>query len=325
MKKLIAFLILSIIVVSCYDEYVQDYDFNGVFFPNPVNVRTVVVGEGMKIRVGAQIGGILENNQERIVNFVIDNSLVTPAALARMQTNSWAWVSGPAGKVTTLQPLPSNYYTLSDPGKIVIQKGWHSGYVTLTVDSANFLADHPATLDPIYAIPFYISTADADTIIESKRSTVIGIRYEHMLFGNYLHGGVTTVKNAAGTTVETITYVTSRAQPDNAIMRLTTVAPNAVVTNGYSLTRPGSPQIVLTLSGTNVAVSSAAGATTTFEPDGASSFNASKLLQDRKLFLNYKYVEGDLTYHCQDTLTFRNRIRDGVNEWQDENPDNYTK
>lgn len=27
--------------------------------------------------------------------------------------------------------------------------------------------------------------------------------------------------------------------------------------------------------------------------------------------------------YVTDTLTFRNRIRDGVNEWQDENPDHY--
>jgi hypothetical protein len=65
--------------------------------------------------------------------------------------------------------------------------------------------------------------------------------------------------------------------------------------------------------------------TNTFEPDAASSFNGSQLLQDRKLFLKYKYEEDGFTYHCQDTLTFSNRIRDGINEWQDENPENYPK
>ncbi len=323
MKKIIAFLISSVIIVSCYDEYVVDYDFNGVFFPNPVNVRTLVVGEGMKIKVGAEIGGLLENNQERIVNFVIDNSLVTPEILSKMKGHSWAWVSGPANNVSDMQPLPSNYYTLSDPGKIIIKKGWHSGYVTLTVDSALFLADHPATLNPVYAIPFSITSADADTIIESKRSTVIGLRYEHKFFGNYTHGGVTTVKNASGTTVETISYPTFKGQPEHLITKISTIAPNAVATNGYSVKRESSPQILLTLNGTAITISSAPGASITFEPDGTSSFNGAKLLQERKLFLNYKYQIDELTYHCQDTLSFRNRIRDGVNEWQDENPENY--
>ena len=64
---------LLFLMFSCYDEYVKDFDYNGVYFPNPVNVRTVVVGEGLKIRVGAEIGGILENTKDRNVNFIIDN------------------------------------------------------------------------------------------------------------------------------------------------------------------------------------------------------------------------------------------------------------
>lgn len=323
MKKIIAFLILSIVMVSCYDDYVLDYDFNGVYFPNPVNVRTVVVGEGLKIRVGAQIGGILENKMDREVKFVIDNSLVTPAVLKDMQGHSWPSISVPANKVKALLPLPSDYFTLSDPGKIIIKKGWHSGYVTLKVDSAKFLADAAGTIDPVYAVPFHITTADADTILKSLSSTVIGLRYENMLFGNYLHGGVTTIKNADGTTKETIKYPTAVNQATIEIMQLTTVAPNALVTNGYSRTRSNKPEIKISLNGNNISVESASGSSNTFEPDGTSAFNGSKLLQGRKVFLNYKYKEGEFTYHCQDTLTFRNRIRDGVNEWQDENPDNY--
>ena len=321
MKKILAFLILLVMIVSCYDEYVVDYEYDGVYFPNPVNVRTVVVGEGMKIKVGAEVGGVLENTKDRDVNFIIDNSLVTPSVLETMQGHSWAWVSGPAGNVTTLQALPSDYYTLSDPGKIVIEKGWHSGNVTLKVDSAKFLSNEE-TINPIYAVPFYITTADADTILESNRSTIIGLRYENMFFGNYLYGGVTTIKNASGGTVETINYPTKVNQVSE-IMRLTTVAPHKVVTNGYSINRTNNQEIMLTIDGNNVTVSSAPGSTNTFEPEGSSSFNGAKLLQERKLFINYKYQEGDLFYHCQDTLTFRNRIRDGVNEWQDENPGNY--
>jgi hypothetical protein len=66
------------------------------------------------------------------------------------------------------------------------------------------------------------------------------------------------------------------------------------------------------------------GATFAVEADGASTYNQAKLLQNRKIFLNYKYknAAGNWCY-AKDTLTFRNRIRDGVNEWQDENPNNY--
>jgi hypothetical protein len=59
-------------------------------------------------------------------------------------------------------------------------------------------------------------------------------------------------------------------------------------------------------------------------PDGASTFNRAKLLQDRRIVLSYKYIDASgNTCYAQDTLTFRNRIRDGINEWQDENPSHY--
>src|SRR5690606_35736056 len=115
MKKVFAYILLLTITFSCYDDYVLDYEFNGVYFPNPVNVRTVVVGEGLKIRVGAQLGGVLENNQNRNVNFIIDNSLVTPDILDQMQNHNWFWVNEPAKKVTNLLPLPADFYTLSNP------------------------------------------------------------------------------------------------------------------------------------------------------------------------------------------------------------------
>jgi Domain of unknown function (DUF1735) len=325
MKKLFAFLILSIALVSCYEDYVKDFTFDAIYFPNPIDVRTVVVGEGLKVKIGAALGGVIENTKDRNVNFILDNSLITPALLTSMKASSSGYIKNAVASVTTLSPLPANYYTLSNGSIIVIKAGQHSGTVTLKVDSAVFLAD-AATLDPNYVIPFYITTADADSILEPYRSAKIGIKYENMLFGNYLHGGVTTVKDVSGTVIETIPYYTSRSQGDTKIWTLTTVAPNAVVSKGYSdQTSTSVKEIVLTLNGTNITVSSAAGSTNTYLADGASTYNGAKLLQDRKILLNYKYVVSTDTYYCQDTLTFRNRIRDGVNEWQDENPSHYTK
>ncbi len=49
----------------------------------------------------------------------------------------------------------------------------------------------------------------------------------------------------------------------------------------------------LTLDGTNITISGNTGSTFVVEPDGTSTFNRSKLLQDRRIFLSYKYVNGD--------------------------------
>ena len=68
-----------------------------------------------------------------------------------------------------------------------------------------------------------------------------------------------------------------------------------------------------------ITVNSVPGAKYEVEPDGESTYNQSRLLQNRKIFLSYKFKKDDNVWHVTDTLTFRNRIRDGVNEWQDEN------
>lgn len=326
MKKILALIFLSIVLVSCYESYLEDYDYNAVYFAYQNDVRSVIVGEGINnIEIGVTLAGVSENTRDRTVSFILDNSLITPEILTKMKASSEPHIKSAVSSVTTLQPLPSGYYSLSDNSKMIIREGQYLGTVKLSIDSAAFLSD-PATLSSTYVLPFYITQADADSILEPKRYNVVGIRYENMLFGNYLHGGVTTVKDPSGATIQTITYKTAVNQTNSQIWTLTTVAPNAVATNGYSdKTSTTKKELILTLNGTEITVSSAGGSSATFTADGESAYNGARLLQDRKILLKYKYVVGANTYYCQDTLTFRNRIRDGVNEWQDENPSHYQK
>jgi len=322
MKKVLIVLILAVAMVSCYKDYIDDFEYDGIYFPYQTDVRTFVVGEGMKIEIGAALGGVRDNLKDRNVIFALNNSLITSDILISMKKSA-PYIIEAVSPVTTLLPLPSNYFTLSDNTKMVIKAGNHMGSLVMKIDSAKFLAD-PLALFANYAIPFYITSADADTILESKRSAVIGLHYENMLFGNYWHGGVTTVKDATGTTISTIPYYTAVNQPENKVWKLKTVGPNALVANGYSDQTTSKDEMKLTLDGTNIVVSTNAGSTFAILPDAASSFNRAKLLQNRKILLNYKYVNAaGNTCTAQDTLTFRNRIRDGVNEWQDENPANY--
>lgn len=324
MKKILAFLIVSLALVSCYEDYIKDYDFTSIYFPYQENVRSFIVGEGLKIEVGAALGGVMKNTKDRNVNFAIDNSLITSERLQAMKVGV-SYIKDAVAEVTELLPLPTNYYTLSDNSKMVIKSGWHSGSVVINIDSTAFLSDE-ATLKATYAIPFYIVNAEADSIIEKKRFAVIGVKYENMLFGNYYHGGVTYVKDSEGNTIDTLAYYTIIPQPAADIWTLVTIAPNSLAVKGYSNNSSPNYELKLTLDGNNIIVSSAQGSTYNFDPDGASSFNRSILLQDRKIYLKYKYINNDgNTCYASDTLAFRNRIRDGVNEWQDENPSHYLR
>lgn len=323
MKKILILLLISIATVSCYKDYVSDFTYAAVYFPFQTDVRTFIVGEGMQIEVGVALGGVSENTKDRNVEFTIDNTLVTPAILAKMKAGT-SYIATSLTGVTALSAIPSNYFSLSNSSNIVIKAGQHSGTIVVSADSANFLAD-AATTTAKYVLPLYIVSTDADTILESRRTAVIGLKYENMLFGNYNHGGVTTIKDATGTVTQTIKYYTVLPQLDAQVWKATTVAPNALnLSNGYSNVATTKAEMKITLNGGNVTISSITGSTKVILPDGTSTFNQARLLQDRKIFLNYKYANADgTTSYAQDTLTFRNRLQDGVNIWQDENPLHY--
>lgn len=319
MKIKILAIFLSLALVSCYNDYVKDFDYTGVYFAYQTNVRTVVVGEGMKFEVGPAIGGEMVNSRDRLVTLSLDNSLITPEMLLTMQTSSVNSIKNYVTGLTALTLLPADYYTMSSTS-VTIKKGQNSATVVIRPDSVKFLSD-PGTLMAKYVLPFRIVSADADSVLHAKNYAVIGLRYENMLFGNYIHGGVTIRKSAAGAPIDTAKYYTTIPQSDAKSWALSTVAPFQLVTNGISNVA-GSFKV--TLNGGTITVSQATGSTVVVQPDGVSTFNQSKLLQDRKIFLSYKYAnaDGSISY-AKDTLTFRNRVRDGINEWLDENPLHY--
>lgn len=324
MKKVLAFLLVAVGFTSCYKDYINDFDYSSIYVPLQLDVRTFVVGEGMKFDIGVELGGVRENSKDRIVTYQVDNSLITPAALAQLK-GAAAYITAAVAPVTTLLPLPGSYYTLSNSTQFVIKSGEHTGKITVKPDSTKFLAD-AATINPTYAIGIRVLTADADSLIYNKRTEVIGVKFENMLFGNYWHGGVTVVKDAAdAAVVNTVNYFTQIPVSDVKTWALKTVAVNAIATNGYSdVSSSAAAEFVLTLNGGNVTISSSATGKYAVQPDGASTFNQAKLLQNRKIFLKYKYQDAAGNWcHATDTLTFRNRMRDGVNEWQDENPLHY--
>jgi hypothetical protein len=334
MKKLLAFIIISIAMISCYDNYIYDFTYTGVYFPYQQDVRTFVVGEGMKIDVGVTMGGVRKNTIDRTVSFTFDNTLITPARLNSMKTASLAYIKAAATPVTTLYRLPGTYFTITDSTKMIIKSGQHMGAVTIRPDSLLFLRDSLRTMYSTFALPFYITAAPTiDSIIEPRRTNIVGLKFENMLFGNYWHGGQAIV-NRPGKSDTTIKYYTAIPGPEAKVWILTTKGPKTVYVNGYADQVTGRKEMTLTLDNRNIVNLTvqnntvAAGLSTyAFASDGNNYFYKAKLLQDRKIYLKYSYLNtgNGWTYHCTDTLTFRNRIRDGVNEWQDENPDHYLK
>jgi hypothetical protein len=266
---------------------------------------------------------VRDNDRDRVVNYQMDNSLISAKTLADMKGSSATYIKTSMAPVTELKLMPTNFYTLSDNAKMVIKQGEYSGIVTVKPDSVKFLGD-AATINPVYALGMRITSADADSVIKPKDYAVVAFKYESMLYGKYWHGGVTIEKDPTGAAVDTITYYTTVPQPEAKVWTLSTVAPYALTANGVSdVSSSVVPEMKLTLNGGNVIVSAMNGAKYAVEPNGASTYNQAKLLQNRKIILNYKYKKGNNWCYATDTLTFRNRLRDGINEWRSENPADY--
>lgn len=328
-------------MTGCYKDYVQDYDYSGAYLAYQYDLRTFVVGEGMQFKIGAVLGGVINNGHDRDIWYEFDDNLITDDLRfyvpdAETPFNAFSEMSGQTAVgavsqdyvktaiqqsgIKSLAPLPKNAVKVPEGERFTIKKGNHTGTITVKADSAAFLALPGASEKPFYAIGFHLTSADVDTVLLSRSYEIIALRYENMLFGYWYHGGKTVVTDALGNVVSTDVYPTAIPSDEKThkVYTLTTVAPDAVKTN-YRGAESGSVRI--TLNGGRVTLSSADAVVI---EDLGSSYNNAKLLQDRKIFLNYSFTNADgMKSVVTDTLTFRNRIRDGVNEWQDENPEHY--
>ncbi len=324
MKKNILIILCAVLgLCSCYPDYIKDSASQGVAFANNVDVRTVVVGEGLKFYTGVALAGVITNNEDRTVAYAVDEDFDRDATLLAMQTHTLSYINQYANNFTSLQLLPSSEYSLiNDGGKdgqTVIAQGSHTGRISVQIDSAAYFAG-AASLVPDYVIPLRITDAGSLGIISGYETTVIGVHYENMLYGNWYHGGKASCETSSKS------YATEIPQLTDRVWTLSTVAPHSLTANAVAWeVNSNNAQMKLTLGEDgSVVIEPVEGATYKVEADGESRYNRARLLQDRKIFLNYKFTDKDGNlWHATDTLTFRNRVRDGVNEWQDENQENY--
>ncbi|MDD4192578.1 MAG: DUF1735 domain-containing protein, partial [Mangrovibacterium sp.] len=135
-----------------------DFDYTTVCFPYQYPVRTLIFGDylydnsndnALRFKISATWGGGYENNEDVIVNFQVDESLVT---------NLYNNTGG-----TPIFALPRSYYTLSDNSKIIISKGEVTGSITVQLTEA-FTAD-PLAIGMNYVVPLRITSATTDSVL----------------------------------------------------------------------------------------------------------------------------------------------------------------
>ena len=315
MRKLLIPFAALLLVTGCYDNYVRDFDYDAVFAAYQYDLRTFVLGEEAKFDWTVALAGVMANDRDRTVEVALDETLLT-GAVAGMKSQSLVSGDYVSAAFKTfagadLTPLPATHFTVSGIEGLTIRKGRYTASVTLRATEA--MAADPLAFQPGYGVAFRILKADADTVLETKNYAVIGVICENRFYGNWTRQGETSVYDAGGNLVSTDTEAASLA--DERVYNLTTVDANTLRCNKVD---GSSGEMLLSFNGDNITVSSTDGSVS-----GTGSFNGAELLQDRKLTLNYTVTTATGRKEVKDLLSFRNRIRDGVNEWQDENPAHY--
>lgn len=328
-KLLLSAVLLSMAILSCENQDVDfpDFAYTTTYFPYQYPIRTLVLGDyyfdnnndnNLKFAISATMGGVYENKEDRLVDFVIDESLVENVYIGNQK----------------LLPLPSKYYQLSHNSRIVIPKGKLAGsvYVQLTDE---FFTD-PNTLGPagtVYVVPLRITKSTTDSVllgkgavatprygikddwdIEPKNYTLFGINYVNEYHGNYLLRGKSIQGGVPGLSADTtIIYRTKDVETDRLI-GVKTVARD-VVTYTKEVARravqsPGNFTMRITFDGngsgqivTNPGSPFAVTGTAKFVKDADSWGGKPRTA----IYLDYVVDDGTYLNSAKDTLVFRDK------------------
>ncbi len=308
---------------ACYSPYVKDYDYSAVYIAYQYDLRSLIVGEGMSFNIGAVLGGVINNNTDRTVEFTVDDALLTGSLEAYGGTTaiegpknspSQSYVSAAIEKagIDNVTPVPGSLYSLDKDGTFVIKKGNHTATICFKADSLAFISDPKAGNLPYYAFAWRICGADADKVLVGKSFSIVALRLENMFFGSWYHGGRSWRTTSSGEIVSDSESVYPAKIPSgdgsSNVYALTTSGAYTCTTN-YFHNKAG--KMTIRMEGGEVSVSGDG------ISDLGSGWNKAPHIQDRKIYLNYKYTNTDGSFTVvADTLSFRNREHDGVNEWQ---------
>jgi hypothetical protein len=306
MKKYIIHATLAVVAMLSYSCSFDDneivYSYTSVLFPYQDYNRNIMVGEGLSLNVGITMAGVINNDRDRVVQYIIDPSLITES-----------------GKSI----LPSSYYKCENTSQMVVPKNSLKGYMHVELDSTLFLGDKKS-LTGEYILPIrLVSSSDVDSISPDLGFIRISISYYARQHGYYTYSG-NIVKTKAGN----VTSADYSNQPSVTDSRrfLNTVGPDRfrVEADATNAADPATGVYTFLLDvpvngGGNVTISADPDSPVQVYPDGASTYN----VESKTFTLNYTYTAADgTTCKVSESLVFRNRIRDVqsnglyINEWR---------
>lgn len=269
-----------LLMTSCYEDYVKDYDTSVTYFASQKPLRTVIADRDMAVRVGVAIGGKREVDKNDWAEFEIVPSLLDG---------------------TGLTLLPTTYYTLSDANTFRVSKtSLAVADVEIKFTDA-FYAD-AASVDIHYALPFRLKSSSLDEIPEDMNYSIVAIKYVSTYHGTYYIKGKVNELSTTGEIVKTDVYE-NKDLSKNDTRNVNTLAKNVLLREGV-----GKDPVVATekvkmtfMTDHTVKVETADGGITI--TDGSGTFTDS---QDKlEVSLKYRYVKAGKKYEVIETLIRR--------------------
>lgn len=309
-KLIIVLIVIALNTASCaYDDSYLDAKLpkNMAYFASLKEYhRTLVVGEGLRFKIGAAMAGELNNNADRIADFKLGSAVAFP--------------------VTDLVhvPLPTDYFNYealtgtSGLAHAVIPKGSFIGYFTVVMDSVKFL-NHPIAMlsadqTRFLTLPVKIVSTSLDSVNRANDSVTIKVRYMAGADGFYLYKNTIT-KTLNGNTVGTAITENFASESDEQAWRLLTAGPFKVeVTSAISEKTTSGLKFNMIVDNSGISFESIAGQPLV-TANGTNTYN--RKTHDFQLNYSFRKVGNDTVYQVSSNLIFRNRMRDGINETRD--------
>lgn len=326
MKKILIILTLFVGLIACENQKNEfpDFDYTTGYFPYQYPVRTLVLGDYIydntndnshKFLISFAMGGVYANKKDRVFDIELAPELCNNVLFEKT--------------MDTIRLMPAAYYTLSSSNKLTIPAGKVNGSIEVQLTDAFF--DDPLAIKFGYIIPLrLVGSVDVDSILQGKalvtdpdprgvagweitpkNFTMFGVKFINPYHGNYLHRGVSTVKDVSNAIVETTLY-RHKYVVDDEVWSLVTTAKKQVTVQGISRSKliPGTLKMNLLFTDDgNCTITEATGSTFTITGSGKFADNADTWGNKQRdaIHINYQFTSGANTYSAIDTLVVRDR------------------
>ncbi|WP_153637945.1 DUF5627 domain-containing protein [Prolixibacter sp. NT017] len=333
MKRIFYILLIALpfLMSACHNQdwSFPDYKYTTVYFPYQAPVRTLVLGKDIydntldnahKCKIMATMGGVYNNNVDRILHIEVDNSLCDNLKFDDASGDD-------------VIAMPSNYYTLSSDKQLVIPADSIVGGIEVQLTDA-FFAD-PRSIKNTFVIPVRITSVEnADSILSGKSSmdnpdprvaadwTIVpknyilyGVKYVNPWNGSYLRRGVDDVKgNGGNSSLDTTIVYHQEYTVDDEVVTAKTLSMDEVsivlktVNKGDATEMPFELRIKVDDSGKcTVSNPDSAGYTITGSGDFVENGDSWGGEKHDVMHLKYNVDFGTTTHSFTDTLVIRDR------------------